>query len=286
MFEVLSDGLPKMSEHASRSCEVQTCQVAVLEDHFSSHGSFTGHHVDDAVREASSLKNFHDDLGAVDLCVRWLPNHDIPHQCRHGWKVAGNGGEVEGSDGKHKSLEGPVFKSVPKPVRAFRLLCMDFLRIVGIEAKEICKFTRRIDFSLEAVLSLRKHGGGVDFGPVRSCHKIGCLQENGRPMLPAQGRPSWSCFKCSIDGLLDMFLGAIAEVAQHFPMFMGRAHRLLVRRCDALGSDVHGDLDWILVVHGFVSGLKRLAFRRTRSIAQDRFIDGIGYVESSVGHCE
>ena len=78
----------------------------------------------------------------------------------------------------------------------------------------------------------------------------------------------------------------IAEVTKHFAVFMGRCHWALVFGRDALVTDVHGNLDGVLVVHRLVRSQKGFAFWGARRVAEHGFVERIGDVESSVGHCE
>ena len=184
--EVFTNGFPQVTEDASRSCEMESCKVAMLEDHISRHRTVACHHVDDPVRQSRLLENFHDHLRTVDLGVRWLPNHNVAHQCSHCWQVAGDGREIERRDGKHKPFERPVFQTVPNAVSAFRLLCMNFLGIISVESQEIRKFTCRINFSLKTVFSLRQHGCSIDFCPVGTSDEVSGFQEYCCAMFPAQ----------------------------------------------------------------------------------------------------
>ena len=79
---------------------------------------------------------------------------------------------------------------------------------------------------------------------------------------------------------------AITEMAEDFAVFVWWRHGVLVVRHNALVADVHGDLDGVLVVHRVVCGQKCVAFWGSRRVAEHRFIDWVGDVESSVGHCE
>ena len=285
-LQVLTDGLPKVAEHACGPSEVQSREFAVFEDHISGHRTIACHHVDDAIWQASLLENLHDDLGAVDLSVGGLPHHHVAHQSCHGGEVSGNGGEVEGGDGEDKSFKRTVFQSVPNAVGGFRLLRVDLLGEVSVEAQEVGKLTSSVDFSLEAILALRQHRCGIDLGPVRTCNEVGCFQEHRSAVLPPQVCPRLAGLQRGINGLGHMGLGAVAEVPQHFAVFVGWRHGPFVVGRDACSAQVHRDLNGRLVVHGLVCRLKGFPLRCARCIAEHGFVDGVGYVESSVGHCE
>ena len=204
--------------------------------------------------------------------VRRLPNDHVAHQGCHCGQVAGDGCEVEWGDCEHKPFKWSVFQSVPNAIGALGLLGMDFLCVVRVETEEVCEFTSRIDFSLETVFALGKHGGCVDFGPVGPCHQVCSLQENSCAVFPPQARPSCFRTQCCVNRHSDMGFRPIAEVTKHFAVFMGRCHWALVFGRDALVTDVHGNLDGVLVVHRLVRSQKGFAFWGARRVAEHGFV--------------
>ena len=228
---------------------MESCEVAVLEHNVSCNRAVASHHVDHAVGQPGGLENFHDHLGAVNLGVAGFPNHDISHQGSNGRQVARNGGKIERGDRKYESFQSTVFQAVPYAVGTFRLFCMDLLGVVGVETKKIGKLTCRVDFSLEAVFSLRQHGCCVDLGTVRSSNQVGGLQKHCGPMLPWQGRPCWASCQSGRNGRLHMTCVPVAEVSQDFPMLMRGRHGTFVVGAHLVSSDVHGHLDGVLFVH-------------------------------------
>ena len=161
---------------------------------------------------------------------------------------------------------------------------MNLLSIVRVEAEEICEFAGRVNFGLETVLALGKHGCRVDLGAARPGDQVGGLQEHRRSMFPRQRRPSWTRRQGRIDGHLHMARISIAEVAENFPMLMRGGYGALVAGAHLVSTDVHGDLDGLLIVHLGIRLLQGFALWRTRRIAQHGLVDWVGDVESSVGH--
>ena len=161
---------------------------------------------------------------------------------------------------------------------------MNLLGVECVEAKKVSKLTSSVDFSLETIFALGQHGRCVDFGTVRTGNQIGGFEKHSRAMLPRQGRPSWACRQCGVDGRLNMASVSVAEVAENFFMLVRRRHGVLVAGAHPVSADVHGDLNGLLIVHLRVCLLQGFALWGSRGVAQHGFVDWVGDVESSVGH--
>jgi hypothetical protein len=75
----------------------------------------------------------------------------LPHQRRRRWQIAADRGEVERRHRVDEALERAVLESVPHHVAADRLLLVQLLRVIRIEAPEVDHLRRRVDLRLERV---------------------------------------------------------------------------------------------------------------------------------------
>ena len=94
---------------------------------------------------------------------RRLPHDGVAHQRRRGRQVAGDRGEVERRDRVDEALERAVVGAVPH-ARAVgdRLLGVDLLGVVDVEAPEVDQLAGRVDLGLERRLRLAEHRRGVE----------------------------------------------------------------------------------------------------------------------------
>ena len=113
--DVLANGLPQVAKDAGTACEMQACEIGVIEDHIACNRTVYGHQIDHPIGQSGSMQQFHDDVGRIDLLVRWFPHHHVAHQCGDNGQVSCNGREVEWGNGEYKAFEWAVFQPVPNP---------------------------------------------------------------------------------------------------------------------------------------------------------------------------
>ena len=281
---VLSNGLPEVTEHAGGPGEVKSSKVWVGEDHVACSRPINGHEVDDALGQACCVKQLHDDVGGIDLVVGRLPDHHIAHQGSGDGQVASDGREVEWCDGKNEAFQRAVFQAVPKSRSAFGLLSVNLLCEVAIEPEEVDELTRCVDFGLVEVFALGEHCGCIDAGAPGASEHLGSPEENAGALLPLEGRPGGSGFQRRVDGLLDMLGGAEMSVADDALMVVWRGQGALVLGEDLSAANHHGDRDGILVEHALILGELGLALEAAGAVSEDGFIFRIRNLEKGVGH--
>ena len=121
-----------------------------------------GHEVDDAGRQAGRLEHLERVVAAQHRGRRRLPDDGVAHQRRRGRQVAADRGEVERRDRVDEAFERAVLHLVPHAGAADRLLAVELLREVGVEAPEVDHLGRGVDLGLERRLRLAEHRRGVD----------------------------------------------------------------------------------------------------------------------------
>ena len=112
---VLANRLPEVAEHAGGTREMQTGEIGVGEHHVACGRAVDGHQVDDALRQACGVQQFHDDVGGVDLVVGWLPHDDVAHQGCGNRQVARDGREVERGDREDEAFKARYSRRFQSP---------------------------------------------------------------------------------------------------------------------------------------------------------------------------
>ena len=168
------------------------------------------HQVDHAGRQAGRHQHPHDEVRRVDGGRGRLPQHGVAHHRRRGRQVAADRGEVERRHREDEPLEGAVLDAVPHARRGDRLVLVDLLHEVGVEAPEVDELAGGVDLGLEDGLGLAEHGGRVGLVAARAGEQVGGLQEDrgavvprhrattmrgprARPPSPSRPRPSRPC---------------------------------------------------------------------------------------------
>src|SRR5207253_10367209 len=97
--------------------------------------------------------------------------------------------EVEWRDGVHEPFERAIVEVIPYPGDRQRLLGVDPLGVVDVEAEEVDQLTGGIDLRLMHGLRLPEHCGRVDDGPVARGEEIRGLEKDRGPPLEPPRRP-------------------------------------------------------------------------------------------------
>jgi hypothetical protein len=82
-----------------------------------------------------------------------------------------------------------VVEPVPHPRPRLRLLGVDLLREVRVEAPEVDQLARAVDLRLVRRLALAEHGGGVQDGAVARGEELGGAEEDGEAVFPRPVHP-------------------------------------------------------------------------------------------------
>ena len=212
---------------------------------------------------------------------RRFPHDRVAHQRRRGRQVTADGREVEWRDRVDEPLERTVIHPVPHPGRGVRLLPVDLLGVVHVEAEEIDQLAGAVDLRLIRRLALAQHRGGIDDGAMRRRQQLGRLEEHRRPVLESPVRPVALGFDGGAHGGPDRRRIGLVRPCQHSPVRMGRdyVHRLSGPDLPATRDD--RDLD-LFRAHQRERGLERLPLGGPGRIGQHRLIDGKGNVGRAV----
>ena len=126
--------LPEAVECRRGACEVHTSQILVGESHIANQRAATRQEVDHTVGQSSLLVNLHQQIVAQQSRGRRLPYTHVAHQHWTEAQVAGNRGEVERGNGKHKTLQRTIADVVERPLVATRLVAVDLRGIISVVA--------------------------------------------------------------------------------------------------------------------------------------------------------
>ena len=279
-----ADRLPHRVEDGGGAREVRAGQVAAREHRVRDHHGIAGHHVDDARRQARFDQQAHDVVRAQHRRRRRLPDDRAAHQRGRARQVPANGREVERSHGVDEAFETAVVGLVPHPPVGDRLLAVELLRVVRVEAEEVGQLARRVDLGLVRRLRLVEHRGGVERGAPGAGQEFSGLQEDGRAILPRPRRPLALRGDGGLDRRVDFGRARQVIVAEHVPMVVRHHGAGGLAGAHVLAVDHHRDVD-ALGRHRVEARLQLGALRRARSVAPDGFVDGRGNLAATVeGH--
>ena len=165
-------------------------------------------------------------VAAQHRARRRLPDHRVAHQRRRRRQVAADRREVERRHRVDESLERAVVHLIPHARAADRLLAVELLREVRVEAPEVDQLARRIDLGLERRLRLAEHRRGVERRAPRRREQLRGAEEHGgaifpRPASPTRARAS----RGRGDRLLHVLRPGEVPVGEHV-LVVVRHHRL------------------------------------------------------------
>ena len=244
-------------------------------------GGVAGDEVDDPRGQAGRLEQPQDAEGARDRRGGRLPHDRVAHEGGGGGEVAGDRREVEGRHRVDEALERPVVELVPHRAAGERLLGVQLLRVVRVEAPEVDELRRRVDLGLEGRLRLAEHGRRVERGAPRGGQELRGLEEDGGAVLPGPARPLAPGRGRGLDRLRDVLLRGLVPVGEDVAVVV-RHHRLRgLAAADVLSADDQRDLD-TLRGHLLQPGLELGPLGRPGGVALDRLVDGRGHPPCSV----
>jgi hypothetical protein len=111
-----------------------------------------------------------------------------------------------------------VVEPVPHPRPRLRLLGVDLLREVRVEAPEVDQLARAVDLRLVRRLALAEHGGGVQDGAVARGEELGGALEDGEAVLPRPVHPLLLRLARRVDRLADLIRPGLVVRRQHVPV--------------------------------------------------------------------
>src|SRR6185369_8131935 len=126
--------------------------------------------------------------------------------------------EVERSDRDDEALERPVLEAVPHLRARLRLLPLDLVEVVDVEAPEVDQLARRVDLGLEDRLALPEHRRGVELGAPRAGEQLRGLEEDRRARLEGRLAPALPRRVRRRDRALDLLRPALVVLAEDVAM--------------------------------------------------------------------
>ena len=271
--DVLAHLLPHAVEDGGAAGEVNARQLRRVEQDVGDLHRVAGNEVDDARRQSRVFEQAQDVVAAQHRARRGLPDDRVAHLRRRGRQVAADGGEVERRDRVDEAFERTVIHPVLHAVRADRLLGIELLREVGVEAQEVDQLRRRVDFRLERRLRLSEHRRRIQRLPPRRRQQLRGAQKDRRAILPAPSGPLARRSLCRGDRFAHVLLVSRVPIREHVLMVV-RHHRLMgASRPNLAWADDHGNVD-ALAGHRLEPRLQLRALRRTRQVAEVGLVEG------------
>ncbi len=162
-----------------------------------------------------------------------FPDNRVAKQRRRRREVAANRREVERRHGVDEALERAVLHLVPDAGTADRLLVIELLREVRVEAPEVDHFRGGIDLGLKRRLRLPEHRRGVHRRTPGGGQQFRGAQQHGGAVLPWPCGPLAARGRGGGDGLLDLLGTGEMVIGEHVRVIV-RHHRML----DSAGVDL------------------------------------------------
>jgi hypothetical protein len=170
-----------------------------------------------------------------------------------------------------------VVEPVPRPGGRLRLLAIDPLGVVHVEAEEVDQLAGAVDLRLERRLALAQHGGRVDQLAVRRGEELGGLEEHGGPVLEAPVAPVPLRLHRRLHRRRDRGAVGLVHPRQDPVMAMRGDHVVGGARPDLPAAHHGGDLDRLRADRA-QRCLEGRALRGAGRVAQNRFVAGMGNV--------
>ena len=267
--DVFADLLPHAVEDGRTACEVDAGQLRRIEKQVGDLLRVAREEVDDAGRQARGFEHLQRVVAAQHRRRCRLPDHGVPHQRRRGGQVAADGGEVERSDRVDEALERAILHRVPHAGAADRLLAVELLREVGVEAPEVDHLRRGVNLRLKRRLRLPEHGRRVDRRPPGRGEELRGAQHDRRAIFPGPRGPLATCLGGGRNRLLHVLGACFVILGQHVLMVVRHHGFLDLAGADLLPADDERNLD-LLRRHRRETRLQLGALRRARRIAAVR----------------
>lgn len=200
------------TENLGTSSEVKSGKFPVTKNYLGDFLSITWHELDDAGRQTGLKQDLVEQPVGGHGGRGRFPDNNITHQCGSAREVAGDGGEVEGSDGIDETLERAVLNAVPNTWSVVHGLGSEgFLGVLDVEPEEVAQLCSRVDLSLPCVLALAQHGGRHDIVSILGRDEVGSLEEDRSAVSEGEGLPSRLSLQSGVNGGSDIGGSGIGE---------------------------------------------------------------------------
>lgn len=205
LSNTLTNGTVQLAKHGSAASVVESSELLVGEDGLGDLLRVTGDELDDVLGQTSLEEDLVDEPVGRNGKVAGLPHNDVAHQGRGARQVTGNGSEIEGAHGVNETLQRAILETVPQTRRVvLGLLGEKLLRVVNVEAEEVCQLGGGVNLGLPCVFTLAEDGRGHDLIPVLVGDEVGSLEEDGRTVGEGQSLPGGLGGQSSLDGPVDI----------------------------------------------------------------------------------
>ena len=124
--------------------------------------SIAGNKIDDSRRQPRRFEQFKNVVVTENRRAGGFPYDGVPHDRGRGRKISADRSEVERRNRVNETFKWPVIQAIPHSRRVERLITVDLLGEVNIEAQEIDRFAHRVDFRLMRRFALIEHRRGID----------------------------------------------------------------------------------------------------------------------------
>src|SRR5210317_2063772 len=95
LSDILTYCFPDVLEYSCTTSKMDSGKIRMVKDYLTGNWTTNKDKINNPVRNTGFLKNFHQDIGRINLCVRSLPNGHITHQDRCRLQVSGDRGKIE-----------------------------------------------------------------------------------------------------------------------------------------------------------------------------------------------
>jgi hypothetical protein len=199
----------------------------------------------------------------------------LPHSAG-GREVGGDRGEVEWGDRKHEAVERAILDAVPHlGAGGDRLLGVDALEVVDVEAEEVDELGGGVDLGLMDRLALAEDRRGVDPVAEFVLQQPSGAQEDRGTVLPRHRGPRRACPLGLGERLGDVGLAGLVADAGHVRVPMRHDQLAGVAGGQPLSADDQRDFD----LHAELTielGLDTRPLGAARGVAEHGFVDRRG----------
>ena len=270
---VRADLLPHQIEHRRAAGEVQPGEIAVRERSIRDRHRIARKEVDHARRQPCLREDLHHVVRAQHRRHRRLPEHRVAHERGRGGEIASDRREIERRYRVDESLQRAIVRLVPDAAIADRLIRVEVLREVHVEAPEVGELARGVDLRLERRFRLAEHRGRVQRRPISRGQQLGGAQEDAGALLEGPVAPVRPRALGGLDRLRDMLGGGRVPGGEHV-LVRVRHHDLRGVAGANLAAADHDRNVHLLGGHRGESCLELGALGRAGCVAPDRLVHG------------
>ena len=270
--DVLADLAPHPLEDFGAAGEVHAAELRRIQEQVADLAGVAGDEVDHAGRHAGRLEQLERVVAAQHRGGGRLPDDRVAHQRGCGREVAADRGEVERRDGVDEAFDRPVLHLVPDAGAADRLLAVELLREVRVEAPEVDHLGRGVDLGLERRLRLAEHRRGVQRRAPGGGEQLGGAQHDGGAIFPGPAAPLAARVGRGGNRLRDVLRSGQVVLGQHVLVIVRHDRFRGAAGADLASADHERDVE-LLGRHRLEARLELGAFGRARRVRAVGIVD-------------